>query len=241
VNIRRPTVSPESDYSYTDKSSGRQLSFTPKSDEAMVTFQERTSEAGLNETLQATPLLSVSQGFNLDRGFAAVYVDPDQGMETATRSLEDRPETANSIPVMRDQDGLDRYFLPDEFTVQFREGVGKEQAEQLIQERGSGILIEQRTPGYYTLTVPEGTGLFETIRAFSDLEEVAFAEPSEVSFNSALPFIPDDPDFPQLWGLAEPVPPMQTSMRRRLGMLPEAIPTSSLRLSTPGLTWIIRT
>jgi hypothetical protein len=102
VNIRRPTVSPESDYSYTDKSSGRQLSFTPKSDEAMVTFQERTSEAGLNETLQATPLLSVSQGFNLDRGFAAVYVDPDQGMETATRSLEDRPETAKSIPLMRD-------------------------------------------------------------------------------------------------------------------------------------------
>jgi subtilisin family serine protease len=201
VNIGRPTVSPESDYSYTDKSSGRQLSFTPKPDEAMVTFQERTSEAGLNETLQATPLSSVSQGFNLDRGFAAVYVDPDQGMETATRSLEDRSEIANSIPVMRDQDGLDRYFLPDEFTVQFREGVGKEQAEQIIQERGSGILIEQRTPGYYTLTVPEGRGLFETIRAFSDLEEVAFAEPSEVSFNSALPYIPDDPDFPQLWGL----------------------------------------
>ena len=201
MNIRRPTVSAESDYSYTDKSSGRQLSFRPKPDEAMVTFQERASEASLNETLQATPLLSVSQGFNLDRGFAAVYVDPDQGMETATRSLEDRPETANSIPVMRDQDGLDRYFLPDEFTVQFREGVGKEQAEQNIQEQGSGILIEQRTPGYYTLTVPEGRGLFETIRAFSDLEEVAFAEPSEVSFNSALAHIPDDPDFPQLWGL----------------------------------------
>jgi len=167
----------------------------------MVTFQERASEASLNETLQATPLSSVSQGFNLDRGFAAVYVDPNQDMEAATRSLEDRPETANSIPVMRDQDGLERYFLPDEFTVQFREGVGKEQAEQIIQERGSRILIEQRTPGYYTLTVPEGKGLFESIRAFSDLEEVAFAEPSEVSFNSALTYIPDDPDFPQLWGL----------------------------------------
>jgi subtilisin family serine protease len=201
VNIRRPTVSPESDYNYTDKSSGRQLSFTPKRDEAMVTFQERASEASLNETLQATPLSSVSQGFNLDRGFAAVYVDPNQDMDAATRSLEDRSEIANSIPVMLDQDGLDRYFLPDEFTVQFREGIGKEQAEQVIQERGSNILVEQRTPGYYTLTVPEGKGLFETIRAFSDLEEVTFAEPSEVSFNSALSYIPDDPNFPQLWGL----------------------------------------
>src|SRR5919106_483282 len=34
--------------------------------------------------------------------------------------------------------------------------------------------------------------------------------------------------------MARPVPPMQTSMRRRLGALPGAIPTSSLRLSIPG-------
>ena len=201
MNLRRPTVAPESDYTYTDKLSGRQLSFTPKPDEAMVTFQERTTEATLNEVLHAPALLSVSQGFNLDRGFAAVYVAPDQGMEAAARSLEDQPEIANSLPVVIDQDGLTRYFLPDEFTVQFREGVSKERAEQIIQERGSRVLAEQRTPGYYTLWVPEGRGLFETIREFSNLEEVAFAEPSEAGFNDALPYMPDDPDFSRLWGL----------------------------------------
>jgi hypothetical protein len=201
MNLRRPTVRSETEYTYTDKSSGRQLSFTPKPDEIMVTFQETPSEATLNEVIRATPLLSVSQGYDLDSGFAAVYVSPDQGMEAAVRSVEDRPEIANSLPVMIDQEGLTRYFLPDEFTVQFLEGVSKEQAEHIISERGSSILIEQRTPGYYTLAVPEGRGLFETMREFSNLEEVAFAEPSEVGFNWLQQYIPDDPDFPRLWGL----------------------------------------
>ena len=30
---------------------------------------------------------------------------------------------------------------------------------------------------------------------------MAFPEPSEVSFNSALDYVPDDPDFGRLWGL----------------------------------------
>ena len=201
MDIGRPAVGSETDYTYTDKDSGRQLSFTPKPSEAMVTFQERASEEVLNEVLRAAPLLSVSQGFNAERGFAAVYVNPDEGMDAAASLVQERSETANSLPVMVDQDGLDRYFLPDEFTVQYREGVSKERAEQIIQERGSRVIAEQRTPGYYTLGVPEGKGLFETIREFSDLEEVAFAEPSEAGFNDALPYIPDDPDFSRLWGL----------------------------------------
>lgn len=201
MNIRRAAVRPEADYTYTDKLSGRRLSFTPKPDEAMVTFQGRASEASLDEVLQATPLSSISQGFNLDRGFAAVQVTPDQDMEAATRSLEDRPEIANSLPVMVDQNGLECHFLPDEFTVQFRKRISRERAEQIIRERGSRIIVEERTPGYYTLAVPEGRGLFGTIREFLSLEEVSFAEPSEVSFNSALSYIPNDPDFRQLWGL----------------------------------------
>src|SRR3712207_6625496 len=105
MDIRRPAVSAEADYSYVDKSSGRQLSFRPKPDEAMVTFQGRATQETLNEVLQATPLLSVSQGFNLDRGFAAVHVSPDQDMDAAARSLDARPEIANSLPVMVDEYG----------------------------------------------------------------------------------------------------------------------------------------
>ena len=146
MDIERPAVAAESDYTYTDKSSGRQLFFTPSLSEVMVTFQGRASEEMLNEVLQATPF-SVSQGVDLERGFAAVYVSREQGLEAGIRALAGRHEIANSLPVMVDQDGLTRYFLPDEFTVQFNDGVGKRQAEQIIGEYRSRILVEQRTPG----------------------------------------------------------------------------------------------
>ena len=43
--------------------------------------------------------------------------------------------------------------------------------------------------------------MFEAIRAFAELDEVLFAEPSEAGFNDALAYLPDDPDFGRLWGL----------------------------------------
>jgi hypothetical protein len=113
VNTRRPAVRPETEYTYTDKSTGRQLSFSPKPDEAMVTFQERASEDTLNEVLQAAPLLSVSQGFNLDRGFAAVYVSPI----TICRRRLVRCRSARRSPIQPLQSRSSRYPpLPDQGT-----------------------------------------------------------------------------------------------------------------------------
>lgn len=197
---RGHAVSPESDYTYRDKTTGEQLSFIPEPDEFMVTFREGLSEENLNEIIRSTGL-SVSQGFNFEHNFAAVQVPRAQDAEAADRMSEQLAELGNFIPVMVDQDELTRYFLPDEFTVQFGREISKERVEQIIREKNSLIVEVQRTPGYYTLAVPEGRGLFESIRDFADLEEVSFAEPSEVSFNSALAYIPDSPDFEQLWGL----------------------------------------
>ena len=95
---RRLTVRSETDYTYTDKSSGRPLSFTPKPDEMMVTFHGRPTEATLNEVIRGTQLLSISQGFDLDHGFAAVYVSPAQGMEAAMRRWKIYRRSATLYP-----------------------------------------------------------------------------------------------------------------------------------------------
>jgi subtilisin family serine protease len=145
--------------------------------------------------------LAVSQGINYQSGFGVFQAAPDQDASAAALTLDARPEIANAIPAMIDDEGKTRYFLPDELTVQFRDGVDKQQAEKIITDHRSRVLVTQRTPGYYTIAVPEGKGLFETLREFSSLNEVAFAEPSEAGFNDALVYIPDDPDFPRLWGL----------------------------------------
>jgi subtilisin family serine protease len=144
---------------------------------------------------------AISKDVDLQRGFAVFEVHPDSDVSSAMDSLSAQPQVLNSMPAMIDDENLARYFLPDEFTVQFAAGVSKEQAEQIIRDMGSHILVEQRTPGYYTLAVPEGKGLFQSIREFSDLDEVLFAEPSEVGFDDELVYIPNDTDFPKLWGL----------------------------------------
>ena len=166
-----------------------------------MSLQSSATVDTLNDVVASTPLLSISKGYNLERGFAAVYVDPSADMAAAADALAAAPEVAGSIPVMIDEHGASRYFLPDELTVQFRPSVSKETAGRIIDEHGSRIVVEQRTPGYYTVAVPDGRGLFEAIRAFSELDEVLFAEPSEAGFNDALAYLPDDPDFGRLWGL----------------------------------------
>ena len=199
--VARHAVRAENTFQYVDKTTGRALDFTPKADEEMVTFAARVDADQLNDIVRSTPVLSVSQGANYERGFAAVYVQPGLDRSVAERSLEDRPEVANAIPVLVDENGASRYFLPDEFTVQFRPGVDRDQVNRVLQEQGSDVVTEQRTAGYFTVTVPENGALFETIRSFADRDDVAFAEPSEVSFNSALEYIPDDTDFPRLWAM----------------------------------------
>jgi len=196
----RPTVTQETSYRYVDKSSGRELTFSPKPDEAMVTFQGPVEEGDLSMVIFDPAVLSVREGYSSDRG-VAVYVRPGRDMEAARASLASQPKVANSMPVLVDEYDQPRYFLPDEFTVQFKPDIDKARAKQIIQDHGSSIVVEQRTPGYYTLSIPLGRALFQTIREFSELDEVLFAEPSEVSFDSADAHIPGNPDFDKLWGL----------------------------------------
>ena len=199
MSDEKPKVKRETSYSYTNKFSKKRLIFSPKKDEVVATFQPQQTRSA-NDVMRSTSL-AISQGINVDRGFAVFQVPQSQNLNRAVDSLSDQPQIANTIPVMVDQEGLTRYFLPDEFTVQFKDGVTKEQADRIIKKEGSHIVVQQRTPGYYTLAVPKGRGLFETLRMFSNLKEVAFAEPSEAGFNDALVYIPDDPDFSRLWGL----------------------------------------
>ena len=175
----RPAVAAEAegDYAYPDKPAGRERRFRPRDDEVVATYQPGAG-----------------------RGFAVVRV-AGGGAGEAARALSAQEPVANAIPAMIDDEGRTRYFLPDEVTVRFRPGVGREAAEGHIARLGARVLREQRTPGYYTLQVPEGRGLFATIRDLAALDDVLFAEPSEPSFDDAFASPPEDPGFPLQWAL----------------------------------------
>jgi subtilisin family serine protease len=197
---KKNKVKNETNYTYTNKFNKKQIQFSAKPDEVVATFQPEPSEETVLNTMEATSL-AVSQGINYQRGFGVFQAAPQLEATAAAATLSAQPDIANAIPAMVDDEGKTRYFLPDELTVQFRDGVSKEQAEKIITDHRSRIVVQQRTPGYYTIAVPEGKGLFETLRELSALNEVAFAEPSEAGFNDALQYLPDDPDFSKLWGL----------------------------------------
>jgi subtilisin family serine protease len=194
TRARRSAVAAESEHWYVDKTSGRRLSFTPKPDEVVVTFPPGT---GVSEVVAPPEVVSLSQGANTRQGYAVIHPARGQSPDEVAAAVH---PVSNALPAMVDGDGLVRYFLPDEFTVQFRPGVPPARAEEILARRGARILVRQRTPGYYTAAVPDGRGLFATIRHFVELPEVSFAEPSEAGFNNLL-YVPDDTNFNRLWGM----------------------------------------
>jgi subtilisin family serine protease len=184
METHRSRPKPETRFEYRSKLDKKKRRFQPVEDEVVATFD---TDVALDaaKTLAAHSNSEVDT-LSPDSGFAILRLG-GQGDQAATmESLGGIEQVANVMPVMLDEDGGRRYFLPDELTIQFTEGVEAERAEKILEERGTRILAKQRTPGYYTVSVPEGKGLFETIQAFSDLEEVSFAEPSEVGLNDLL-------------------------------------------------------
>ena len=114
----------------------------------------------------------------------------DAAADEAAETLDLEAPIANTMPVLEDQEGLRRYFLPDELTVQFRDDVSDETATQLLRDMALPVVHKQRTKGYYTVGVPAGRGLFETIAEAARHPRVLFAEPSEFGLDDALR---DDP------------------------------------------------
>jgi subtilisin family serine protease len=196
---KKAKVKKERTLSYTNKFLKKEIKFKPIEGEVVASLKPQTQE---NEMLRnlADKAMEVSEGYNLERGFAILKVSEIARANNGGDMLDKNPDVLNYLPAVKDDDGLTRYFLPDEFTVQFKEDVSKAQAKKILEAQDCPILEEQRTEGYYTVAVPEGKGLFEMLNKFSELADVAFAEPSEVSTNS-MDLIPGDASFNLLWGL----------------------------------------
>lgn len=178
-------MSSQQTYRYANKFLDRELSFEPADDEVVVTFSNEQATAAA-DSLAAIDTARIT-AIDADRGFAILRVGSDDEAAADLNTQLDAQDTARQmLPVMIDEDSGRRYFLPDELTVQFSADIDDARARQLIAEHGSEVLVAQRTPGYYTISVPEGSDLFAALRTFNDLDEVVFAEPSEVGIDDLL-------------------------------------------------------
>jgi len=182
---------------YKDKLTGKEYTFTPKPDQVMVKFSSDvdmlTAHRDLEENQVMTPLYdtSPSRGFGIYQLLSEVADVQDLGQRADIESI---------FPVVVDNEGNERYFLPEEITVQFKDTVSEADQERIISDLNCTVIRKQFTPGYFTLGLPAGKDIFEAIEEFNALDEVLFAEPSNVGYNDAL-YMPGDPDFNQQWYL----------------------------------------
>lgn len=208
MNLTRATVKRDDIFNYTNKFMRKEVQFQPAADEVVATFNEDQADDAA-ELLFRRETSSVVAA-RADRGFAILRLGDEETFEATDADLAGQENIANVLPVMIDEEGNRRYFLPDEFTVQFTGDVAPERSQEILDEMGCQVVVQQRTPGYFTVAVPEGAGLFETLRDVTEMEEVAFAEPSEIGLNDELDEMIVDPtiqefDFDLLAG--EPGPP----------------------------------
>lgn len=182
---------------YKDKLSGDEFTFTPKPGQVMVKYSPDvdvlTAVGDLEVKKVMTPLYEVAPL----RGYGCYQLLSEVA---DTQDLSQEPNIDSVFPVVVDNEGNERYFIPGEITVQFKDTVSKEDQEKIISNHNCIVITEQYTPGYYTIGLPSGKDIFEAIEEFNALDETLFAEPSNVGYNDAQ-YIPDDHDFSRQWYL----------------------------------------
>lgn len=186
---------------YKDKLTGKELEFEAKSDQVLVKFKPEGDVSATARAFQEDAVMTPVYDTALSGRWAVFQLLSEAAdLDAASEVLSERPDVEAMLPVMVDSDGNERYFLPGEVTVQFEAKVADDKRYEIIGALGAEVLEEHRTPGYFTLSLPEGKDIFEAIEELNQHDEVTFAEPSNVGFNDAL-YLPDDPAFSRQWYL----------------------------------------
>ena len=197
ILTENPTESRREIVTYTDKLSGEQVTLTSIPEKLVVKFSTPAIRDSEEKVLDTQEGVSVLHGVVREQNFGLYEINND--ILNASDIIQST-DVENVIPVYEDQEGNERYFLPNELTVQFQEHISEERQLALIEAQGASVLKKQFTPGYYTLSIPTEQDIFQTIENFNSLEEVMFAEPSSVGFDDEL-YIPNDSEFNQQWAL----------------------------------------
>lgn len=195
-------LSQNSTYYYTDKLFDTHFSFTPKTDELMVKFVPQPKglqKATIENAVRELNVEIVHDAIEIYQ-FGVYKIPTGTSMEDALKRVKSNPAVQAVSPVMIDQEGNTRYFIPDEFTLLFKEDIEKDEALDIIENFGCQIKKKHYTPGYYTLSVPYEKDLFDMIRSFIDLPQVKFAELSFIEFD-LFKFDPNDTFYAQQWAL----------------------------------------
>lgn len=185
--------------SFVCKYSGETWNFVEEGTQVLVRF-EATSSLTARDRLTAD--LGLTEVHSSDNDIN-VGVYSTTGALSAARSATELSRSSivyHAQPLLLDNEGFPQYTIAGQFTVQFMPGLEEVECEEIIRDFGSAIVKDNWTPGYYTITIPDGLGLYEAIRLMNRNDLVWFSEESMMGFNDAT-FVPNDPNYGSQWHL----------------------------------------
>ncbi|PJA27628.1 MAG: hypothetical protein CO189_06460 [candidate division Zixibacteria bacterium CG_4_9_14_3_um_filter_46_8] len=188
--------SPENNTFYYDKLFSKTFELTPSSEEIVVVFNPgaKFEEVKSRHNLDEAQILAENK-------LIGIYRSASMFTMSYTIDLLNRDQMVKkAAPAFIDQEGFTKYCIPTELTVRFNDGVSDLRMQEIISAIGSEVIRKQWTPGYFTISAPEGKSYFGAIRELCTYDEVKFAEPSIISYNDAC-FTPNDTYFNQQWAL----------------------------------------
>ena len=190
------------DRNWIDPHFGKSWSLIPAGDEIVVVFEPSAAAPARSELLESRGL-APSRPFSDEYSIGTYRVPTGRDRTAEVLRLQTDPRILGAAPSVVDGEGFTKYYVPGQLTVQFRKDLGDEACRERIASAGSLVLQDYWTPGYYKISVPEGSNLFAEIRAWIVSSDVLFAEPLYMCYDDAL-VAPNDPFYPQQWHLENP-------------------------------------
>ncbi len=108
---------------YTDKLSGEQVVLARRTNQLVVKFSTPAIGDSEEKVLDTQEGVSVIRGIERGQNFGLYEINNDI---LDTSEITQSPDVENAINVYEDSQGNERYFLPDELTVQFHENIAEE-------------------------------------------------------------------------------------------------------------------
>ena len=114
---------------YKDKLSGKEFTFTPKPDQIMVKFASDVDMLSAIQDMEENLILTPLYDSTPTRGYGCYQLLADVA---DVQDFNERPEIESVFPVVVDNEGNERFFIPGEITVQFKDSVSDADQDQII-------------------------------------------------------------------------------------------------------------
>lgn len=170
------------EFEYVDKLTAHPVRLSPDPSRVLVSKAEMKDVESLVDHWKLTPVFPHATG-----SLYEVLEVPETEEATELFGELQKTYSRNVIPAYRDDRASFRYFNPKFCTVQFASRPAGTTYETIIAQQG--LLVEEahRTPGMYTLRIPEAQmdplALVNAVRGLNAMTEVAFAEPNYLGFD----------------------------------------------------------